>query len=672
MVANGNAHLNSNILNETMNPPLRNARVEIENEGKKVREGFHDNVDILFSIVGGQKPPKLPLREERQSHGIECIYDAKGIGHAVVSKEKKRKEAILMEKLNRVERKLEKKRSFRRTKKRKRALAMIKELKYQLENSASGISYKMYLDELRRVKKTMKNTDVNDDCSQESNSTVNSTNVERKVMTALDSLLNDPDFHLAGGEEDNNTIDESLLSIDSSHTGKSSTNEKDSLLCYPDGVLRHPEGETRQQDEEGEENDTTNDDRWNNVSIDAMSLSGKTCNSGKTTITSYTSKTHQASNKSHATLLKKEQKPSPVVKSPSSSSVRFKDVKLTTDDNLAHARALLNSARDLKTSFSYESTSNTISNSPSHVESVAPPLVAGPTKEIEFFNENERYHIFASYDEWSHCTLLVRALKRLQDIVSVSFVDCKWDPVLPKWEPMDPKSAPMDVSFWSISDKQSNNDVTFKDFKINHLDNLESTSDVVRIPILWDKKEKVVVSGKTTEIMSILNKDFQKWSKRPKLNLFPAGLKEDMTEIKHWLYNNLLLGVYRCGLATSQEQYDESNHRVTTVLDKANVILEKRGFLAGQQLTFLDVWLFVILFRFDEAYRALFKINNRTIYQMPGLMDFVKDIYHVKGIKEVCLMDEIKKQCFLLGSMRRFIVPRGGTFMQIVETTNTD
>ena len=119
------------------------------------------NVDIMYSIVGGKEPPTLPLKGEFMTQGVELVLDARGVGEIVVNKEQKRREALLLEKLKRVEVKLENKRSYKRTKKKDQSLATVRDLRWKLENSASGITYAMYLDELRRLrslKKSAKNS----------------------------------------------------------------------------------------------------------------------------------------------------------------------------------------------------------------------------------------------------------------------------------------------------------------------------------------------------------------------------------------------------------------------------------------------------------------------------------------------------------------------------------
>jgi hypothetical protein len=149
-----------------------------------------DNVDIMYSILGGNAPPVLPLREERQTDGFEMVYNAKGIGNSAVLKEKNRKEIELERKLERKLRRM--KRNFERkpsthrpSRKLKMALATINDLKFQLENSTSGISYDAYLEELQT--RMRQNIEMSPSDGRETKS---------QVISAPENLLDDTDVNL--------------------------------------------------------------------------------------------------------------------------------------------------------------------------------------------------------------------------------------------------------------------------------------------------------------------------------------------------------------------------------------------------------------------------------------------------------------------------------------------
>ena len=282
--------------------------------------------------------------------------------------------------------------------------------------------------------------------------------------------------------------------------------------------------------------------------------------------------------------------------------------------------------------------------------------------------ESERFHLFVTHAcPWSHRTLLVRSLKGLEGVIGVSYIKCSWKPQ-PLWDTTIVANPDSDVSFWSIDKDNAvlDDDGVFKVFNEIYL---SETKSCIKVPVLWDKKMKRVVGNTSAEIMWMLNFDFNNWAKRPKVNLFPAGKKQECDQINRLIHGSLSVGVYQCGLATSQNQYDDAIRNLTETLETVDSIVRKRGFLGGSKLTASDVRLFSVLIRMDEIYRVLFHTNTRRISSMPGIMEYVKDIYHVKGVKDVCDINAMKKEYFsaMTEKDRDFIIPRGGIFMKLLD-----
>ena len=72
-------------------------------------------------------------------------------------------------------------------------------------------------------------------------------------------------------------------------------------------------------------------------------------------------------------------------------------------------------------------------------------------------------------------------------------------------------------------------------------------------------------------------------------------------------------GVYKSGVATSQEAYETAVVPLFQSLDRLEKMLEGKDYLVGNQLTEADVRLFVTIVRFDPVYVGHFKCNLRTI-----------------------------------------------------------
>lgn len=87
---------------------------------------------------------------------------------------------------------------------------------------------------------------------------------------------------------------------------------------------------------------------------------------------------------------------------------------------------------------------------------------------------------------------------------------------------------------------------------------LSCSSGKYSVPVLWDKVEKTIVNNESSEIVEMMNSEFNAWATNSELNLSPEHLKEKMMEINSWVYPTINNGVYRCGFAKSQQAYEEA------------------------------------------------------------------------------------------------------------------
>lgn len=83
--------------------------------------------------------------------------------------------------------------------------------------------------------------------------------------------------------------------------------------------------------------------------------------------------------------------------------------------------------------------------------------------------------------------------------------------------------------------------------------------------------------------------------------------------------------------------------------------------MAGDQITEVDIWLFMTLVRFDEVYVVYFKTNRKCVREYPNLSNYVRDLYQTPGIGESVNMEDIKTHYFTSHPhLNPFgIVPRG-------------
>jgi len=181
------------------------------------------------------------------------------------------------------------------------------------------------------------------------------------------------------------------------------------------------------------------------------------------------------------------------------------------------------------------------------------------------------------------------------------------------------------------------------------------------VPVLWDKQRRTIVNNESSEILRMLNSGFNHLASNPGLDLYPEHLRAAVDEANAWTYDGINNGVYRCGFATQQGAYDEAEAELFAALDRAEGVLSKQRYIAGDTLTEADVRLFMTLVRFDEVYVVYFKTNRRCIREYPNLSNYTRDVYQQPGVKETINMKHIKEHYFTSHPQLNHyaIVPRG-------------
>lgn len=244
--------------------------------------------------------------------------------------------------------------------------------------------------------------------------------------------------------------------------------------------------------------------------------------------------------------------------------------------------------------------------------------------------EAGRYHLYVSLAcPWAHRTLIVRALKGLEQVIGVDVVhpyltDAGWS---------------FDTDFpGATGDRLGGR---------RHLQQVYRQASpgytgVVTVPVLWDRKSSTIVNNESGEIIRMLNSEFQALCTRPELDLYPAALRTSIDETNAWVYGSINNGVYRCGFARSQQAYDLAVNELFAALDRVEGILSLQAFLCGETLTEADVRLFTTLIRFDSVYHTHFKCNRRLIAQYPAMLRYAARIYRLPGVAATVDLDHIR------------------------------
>ena len=261
----------------------------------------------------------------------------------------------------------------------------------------------------------------------------------------------------------------------------------------------------------------------------------------------------------------------------------------------------------------------------------------GPSGDGGFKAEADRYHLYiASSCPWAHRTMIYRALKGLEDMISVSIVN-----------PIAHGDG------WTFH--EGHGVIPDPLFGVTYLYEIYQKADpnytgVVTVPTLWDKQRSTIVSNESSEIIRMFNTAFDGIGAMPG-DYYPEELRPKIDEINELVYHAINNGVYRTGFATSEEAYLEGYNRLFGALDKLEAILSTQSFLVGEDITEADWRAFTTLIRFDLVYYGPFKCNKRRLIDYPNLWDYTRALYQIPGVARTVDPFAIKQHYYASSKM---------------------
>jgi putative glutathione S-transferase len=264
---------------------------------------------------------------------------------------------------------------------------------------------------------------------------------------------------------------------------------------------------------------------------------------------------------------------------------------------------------------------------------VTPDGRPGPSGHDGFSAAAGRYHLYVSLAcPWAHRTLIMRALKGLDAIITVS------------------------VTHWLMAEQGWNfapGDGVIPDplFNSRYMHEVYTRAEAkytgrVTVPVLWDRHTQTIVNNESAEIIRMLGNAFDGCGAKPG-DFYPEPLRAEIDAINIRVYETLNNGVYKCGFATSQTAYEEALTPLFETLDWLEERLGQSRFLFGDTLTEADIRLFTTLIRFDSVYVGHFKCNLRRLADYRNLWAYTRDVYQWPHVAPTVNLLHIKRHYYM-------------------------
>jgi len=249
-----------------------------------------------------------------------------------------------------------------------------------------------------------------------------------------------------------------------------------------------------------------------------------------------------------------------------------------------------------------------------------------------FRAEAGRYHLYVSLAcPWANRTMILRALKGLEDKISVSVVNPY----------MGDKGWTFEPDAGVVSDPVGNAQYLYEVY----LKAQPDYSGRVTVPVLWDLERNTIVNNESAEIIRMLNSAFDDIGATP-VDFSPAALLPQIDQVNSRIYNSINNGVYKAGFATDQAVYEKEVSSLFAALDELETELGQRRYLLGQTVTEADWRLFTTLIRFDAVYHGHFKCNLRRLVDYENLWSYTRELYQWPGVAATIDFDHIKRHYY--------------------------
>lgn len=232
--------------------------------------------------------------------------------------------------------------------------------------------------------------------------------------------------------------------------------------------------------------------------------------------------------------------------------------------------------------------------------------------------EPARYHLYIAWGcPWAQRTAIVRKLKALDEVVSLSYVDDE-----------------RDGRGWAFRERRGADPVNGFTFLAEAYEATEPGYDGhVSVPVLWDRRTGRIVSNNFPDITIDLGTQFGAWA-GTSVDLYPEPLRAGIDALNERVYEAINNGPYLVAGATTEEEYTTLAGRMTGMLAELDERLAGQRYLFGSQLTEADVRLWPTLARFDYGYNPMAGVSERPLTSYQNLWGYARDLYSRPAFRE--------------------------------------
>ena len=233
--------------------------------------------------------------------------------------------------------------------------------------------------------------------------------------------------------------------------------------------------------------------------------------------------------------------------------------------------------------------------------------------------EPARYHLYIAWScPWSQRTAIVRKLKALENIVSLSYVDDE-----------------RDGRGWAFRERRGPDPINGFTLLAQAYEATEPGYDGhISVPVLWDRKTGTIVSNNFPDITLDLGHAFDAWDDAS-IDLYPPELRPEIDALNDYLYESINWRPYQIAGTVTQQDYERLRRGMIANFEHLDVRLADRRYLFGDRITESDVRLWPTLARYDVFYNPMAGISeHHHLTDFPHLWRYARDLYQQPAFNE--------------------------------------
>jgi putative glutathione S-transferase len=224
--------------------------------------------------------------------------------------------------------------------------------------------------------------------------------------------------------------------------------------------------------------------------------------------------------------------------------------------------------------------------------------------------EAGRYHLYAGrFCPSSHRLLLTIALNGLEDAISIGYVDNLRDG--------------RGRAFRERTGADTVNGFTL--LREAYAATAPDYDGPVRLPLLWDRRTRQIVSDDSTTTGIDIATQFYRWA-TPRPSMYSPADRERIEELDRWLHAAITLGVPRAAVG------GRARDELVEAFRVLDCRLAARRYLLGDHVTDVDLRLWVTLVRYDVGPNAHGHVGPR-LDRFPHLWAYARDLFRLPAFR---------------------------------------